>query len=274
MSPPDPSTLTITGRTMINFIMGDPIDHVRGTAMLNAAWARMGRDQVTVPLHVRPDDLPQMLDMLRRTANVTGTGITIPHKIAAAALVDHLTDAAAQLGTVNVIRRNADGTLTGHNIDGAGFLAGLAAHGVALKGQRIALAGAGGVARAIAFALAGSGAAALRIRNRDTARAQALAAEITAWPGAAGCHVSASATSDGCTLLVNGTALGMRDADPLPFAEDELHPALTLAEVVMTPEETRFLALGAALGCTTVPGAAMMHPQADLLARFLDGDPA
>ena len=42
----------ITGRTRVMFIMGDPIGHVVGTAVLNAAWNAAGRDLITVPLHV------------------------------------------------------------------------------------------------------------------------------------------------------------------------------------------------------------------------------
>lgn len=274
MTPPEAPKLLITGRTKVMFLIGDPIDHVIGTAVLNAAWARALRDLVTVPLHVRPADLPHALEMIRRAPNVAGTGITIPHKIAAAGLVDRLTEAAAQVGAVNFIRRDADGRLTGHNVDGAGFLAGLRAAGVNPSGRSVALAGAGGVARAIAFALAGAGAGALNIRNRDAAKAERLAADIAAWPGAAGCRPSANAPVGAADILVNGTALGMRADDPPPFAEAETPEGAVVAEVVMTPPLTPLLQAAAARGLSTVPGRAMLDPQAALVARFLDGDPA
>lgn len=262
----------ITGRTRVMFIMGDPIDHVVGTAVLNAEWQSAGRDLVTVPLHVRSADLPHMLDTLRRAPNVAGTGITIPHKIAALALVDHLTDAARRAGAVNFIRRNADGSLTGHNVDGAGFLSGLSTHGVDPAGRHVVLSGAGGVARAIAFALAGAGVASLTIRNRDIAKAEALVADIEA----SGMTDAPLGTAGGPVpdLLINATALGMKESDPLPFAPDEIPPAAAVAEVVMTPAETPLLAAAKAKGSTVIPGRAMMDPQAALVARFLDGDPA
>ena len=262
----------ITGRTKVMFIMGDPIGHVVGTAVLNAAWEAAGRDLVTVPLHVRSADLPHMLDMLRKAANLAGTGITIPHKIAAMGLVEHLTEAARLAGAVNFIRRNADGTLTGHNVDGAGFLAGLHAHGVNPAGRHVVLAGAGGVARAIAFSLAGADIASLAILNRDTAKAEALASDIIA-SGITGAPV-ATAAGPVPDLLVNGTALGMKPTDPLPFPIDEIPSAAAVAEVVMTPADTPLLVAAKAKGCTIIPGRAMLDPQADLVARFLDGDPA
>ena len=264
-----PVPLLITGKTRVMFILGDPISHVVGTAVLNAEWARLGLDLVTVPLHVRPQDLPQALDLMRRTPNVAGSGITIPHKLASVSLVDHLTESARLTGAVNFLRRNPDGTLTGHNVDGAGFMSGLAAHGIDIRGQRVALAGAGGVARAIAFAVVGSGAASLTIRNRDAGKAQALARDINAWSEAT-CPVTAGDDPD-AQVLINGTALGMHEGDALPFPATGA--ATVAAEVVMSPAQTPFLQRAAAAGARTVPGRAMMDPQADLVARFLNGDP-
>ncbi|WP_163851395.1 shikimate dehydrogenase family protein [Pseudooceanicola aestuarii] len=273
MQDPDAPRLHITGRTAVLFIMGDPIDHVIGTDVLNRTWVETGRALVTVPLQVRAADLPYMLDMLRRAPNVAGTGITIPHKIAAVALVDHLTDAALQAGAVNFIRRNADGTLTGHNVDGAGFVAGLAAQGVAATGRDVLMLGAGGVGRAIAFAMAGGGARSLTIRNRDVARARALADAIRDSGVAPGCALH---VGDGPTpgLIINATALGMDPDDPLPLPADQIPLGAIVAEVVMTPAITPLLTAAQARNCRIVPGRAMMDPQAGLVGAFLDGTPA
>lgn len=266
--------LRITGTTRVMFIMGDPIRHVVGTAVLNAAWGRLGRDLVTVPLHVTPERLADTLGMLRATPNVAGTGITIPHKIEALGLMDHLTEAARNVGAVNFVRRNTDGSLTGHNVDGAGFVAGLAEAGHDVRGRTVVLAGAGGVARAIAFAVAGAGAARLVIVNRSMDRAEALAQAVGDWPGAAGCTVVAGGPIEAADLYINGTSLGMRDGDPLPFDLACLVPGAVVAEVVMTPAVTPLLAAAADRGCRVVPGRAMLDPQADLVAAFLDGQPA
>ena len=150
--------MRITGKTRIMFILADAVDHIVGSDVLNRAFDDMKLDVAVSPLSIGSDDLAATLDLIRRIGNVAGFGVTIPHKIAAVGLVDELTDAARDIGAVNFVRRNQNGSLTGHNIDGEGFIAGLAAHGVETRDARILQIGAGGVGRAIAFALAGEGA--------------------------------------------------------------------------------------------------------------------
>lgn len=272
MTVEDAPRLHVTGQSRVMFIMADPVDHVIGTAVLKRAWSSDGRDLVYVPLHVRAEDLPFMLDAVRRAPNVAGTGITIPRKIAARDLVEHLTQAAKLSGAVNFIRRNTDGTLTGHNVDGAGFLAGLGAHDVDPAGRDIWLAGAGGVARAIAFALAGAGARSLTLRNRSADKAEALASALRDSAVGAQCRIGTghAASAD---ILVNGRSLGMRAENPLPFDTHEIPKGATVADVVMRPAVTALMQAAGNRGCRTISGHAMLDPQADLVATYLDGDP-
>lgn len=263
--------MRITGKTRVMFILADPVDHILGTDVLNRAFADLDLDVATSPLWIAPADLAEVLRMIRRLKNVAGFGVTIPHKIAVVDLVDNLTEAARHIGAVNFVRRNADGTLTGHNIDGAGFLAGLAAQDVAVGGARVLQVGAGGVGRAIAFALAHGGAETVTIANRNPARADTLVAAIRA--SGAGCvaavGIDALPPLDGFDLVINATSIGMHEGDPLPFDPTGLRPGTTVAEVIMTPEITAILAAARDRGCRIVPGMAMMQPQPLLVARFL-----
>ncbi|MEO3387968.1 shikimate dehydrogenase [Mesorhizobium sp. CAU 1741] len=264
--------MRITGQTRIMFILADAVGHIVGSDVLNRAFEEMELNVAVSPLSVGPDDLADMLAMIRRIKNVAGFGVTIPHKIAATALVDDLTDAARDIGAVNFVRRNADGSLTGHNIDGEGFLAGLAEHQVAVRDATVLQVGAGGVGRAIAFALAGVGARDIHLVNRDKAKAEELATAIRARGGKATIHVHASeddVPAKAFDLVVNATSLGMHDGDPLPLSPSRLGPSTTVAEVIMTPVTTPILAQAQAIGCRTVPGMAMMQPQPLLVARFL-----
>ncbi|WP_377847620.1 shikimate dehydrogenase family protein [Bosea sp. UC22_33] len=250
----------ITGKTRILFILGDPVAHIIGSSLLNEHFAGRGIDAAVSPLHVAPQDLPVLIGTLRRLRNVAGFGVTIPHKIAVIDLLDSVGERGRLVGAVNFVRRNADGTLHGDNVDGLGFVGGLLQAGVTLKGARILQAGAGGAGRAIAFALAEAGAATLTIANRSPDKAEALAAAVArAYPS---CRVEAG---DGdpaaCDIAVNATSLGMRESDPLPLAADRLPSTAVAAEVVMTPAVTPFLAAAAARGCRTVPGRAMLLAQ-------------
>lgn len=75
---------------------------------------------------------------------------------------------------MNVIRREADGSLTGELLDGVGFVRGLANAGHDVKGRSVYLAGAGGAASAIAFALAEAGVVRLTVVNRSSERPGSL----------------------------------------------------------------------------------------------------
>jgi hypothetical protein len=121
----------ITGKTKIMFILGDPVAHIRGTALFNEHFLRSGLDAASSPLQVAPADLGTIVGAIRKMRNVAGFGVTLPHKIEVLRHLDATTERAAQVGAVNFVRRSADGQLTGDNVDGIGFAAGLARNGIA-----------------------------------------------------------------------------------------------------------------------------------------------
>lgn len=259
----------ITGKTKVFLLLADPVAHVVGTAVINAHFERAGIDFAASPAHVTPADLPTMLAAARVMRNLVGLGITIPHKIAILPLLDEVLPRGRAVGAVNFVRRAPDGRLVGDNIDGVGFVAGLARHGFDVAGRRVLQAGAGGVGRAIAFAVAEAGAAELVLVNRDPAKAEALAAAVTAaFPG---CRARAEAEGDASAadIVVNATALGMKAGDPLPLDLTGISAQAVVAEVVMTPVETPILAEASRHGCATVPGRAMLDEQMVLLQAFL-----
>lgn len=262
------SGLNISGRTRLYGIVADPIAHVKAPVLLNPRFAAAGHDGVLVALHVSAADLATLVAGLRRLANFGGFSVTVPHKEAMAKLCDTLTDAARQAGAVNVVRRDADGTLHGAMFDGEGFCAGLAAAGHAIEGRRVFIAGAGGAASGIGFALAAHGVAAITFCNRTRPRAEALAARIrTAFPA-----VTAGAGGPdpaGHDIVVNTTTLGLQPDDPLPVDPRLLRPEMLAVEIIMDPAETAFMRAAAARGCRTHPGKPMLDQQITLIGRFM-----
>jgi len=250
----------ISGKTRILFILGDPVAHIIGSALLNEHFAERSIDAAVSPLHVAPANLPNVLATLRILRNVAGFGVTIPHKIAVLDLLDTVGERGRMVGAVNFVRRNPDGTLHGDNVDGLGFVGGLIAAGVRIRGARVLQAGAGGAGRAIAFAMAEAGAAELTIVNRSTDKARDLAAAVgRAYPA---CRtVVGDHDASICDIAINTTSLGMKNGDGLPLDASSLPPEAIAAEVVMTPEVTPFLAAAMARGCRTVPGKAMLLAQ-------------
>lgn len=261
-------TMEITGKTQIMFVLAHPVDHVRASAVLNAHFRATGQDIAVSPLHVLPDDLGTVLGAIRKMRNVVGFGVTIPHKIDVIAHLDSTTEAARQVGAVNFVRRHADGTLTGDNLDGVGFVSGLRKNGVQIEGRRALQSGAGGAGRAVAFALAAAGVAELAIVNRDREKAEALAAAICAR------HPSCRASADPFwdrpfDLVVNTTSLGMKSSDPLPIDIARIDPAATVAEVVMTPPVTPLIEAARERGCKTVDGRIMLDEQMQLVSQLI-----
>lgn len=258
----------ITGRTRLMTLLADPVSHVVGTEVITSFFRARGLDMVCVPLHVAPADLPRVIEAMRCMKNVVGSGVTIPHKIPVAALMDDLTARARMIGSVNYIRRDPDGRLVGDNVDGAGFVLGATRDGVNLKGLRVLQLGAGGAGRSVAFALAEAGVAELAIFNRDREKARLLAGAVaSAFPA-----VRASAIEQpdpNHQMIVNTTPLGMdgQPGDPLDLSM--LKPGTIVADIVLVPARTRLLQAAERLGCKTVAGAAMLDGQMALAADFL-----
>lgn len=175
---------------------------------------------------------------------------------------------ARKIGAANVVRRDADGRLTAHMLDGEGFVGGLIEAGVDPKGKSAYLAGAGGAANAIGFALAQAGVARLTIANRTTAKAEDLKARILSLLPDARIDIG-RADPSGHDLVVNGTSLGMRDTDPLPLDAGRLTPDQLVCEVIMQPRDTALLQAAAARGCRVHHGAPMLACQIALMAEMM-----
>jgi shikimate dehydrogenase len=252
----------LTGRARLAGVMGWPVAHSL-SPRLHGHWLhRYGIDGAYVPLAVPPERLEQALQALP-ALGFAGVNLTIPHKEAAVSLVDQLSPAAERIGAVNTVVVEPDGTLSGDNTDGFGFIAALSESDVAWRagaGPAVVL-GAGGAARAVAVALLDSGAPEVRLLNRTPERAHALARElggaIHAVPWA-----ERSAALDDAALLVNTTSLGMRGQPPLVLPLDALPRTALVSDVVYTPPVTALLVAARARGNRVVDGLGMLLHQA------------
>jgi shikimate dehydrogenase len=261
--------MEISGKTKIMFILADPVAHIRGSVVLTRALRALGHDIAISPLHVKPADLEATVRAIRWFHNVVGFGITIPHKIAICPFIDELLPQAKLVGSVNFVRRDADGRLTGDNIDGAGFIDGARESGIDFEGKRVLQIGAGGAGRSIAFSIAAAGATALGISNRTEPKARDLAQAVrAAYPG---CDAfAAPADAAGYHAVVNTTSLGMKPGDPLPITDpSHLTPDMTVSEIIMSPERTPLLLEAQRRGCRISFGKSMLEHQVRRLEALL-----
>jgi shikimate dehydrogenase len=261
--------MEISGKTKIMFILADPVAHIRGSVVLTRELRALGHDIAISPLHVRPPDLERAVQAIRAFQNVVGFGITIPHKIAVSPFIDELRPQAKLVGSVNFVRRDPDGRLTGDNIDGAGFVDGAKASGIDFKDKRVLQIGAGGAGRSIAFSVAGAGAAAIGICNRTEAKARDLAQAVrAAYPR---CDVFvAKPGAAGYDAVVNTSSVGMKPDDPLLFEASHLTPDMSVSEIIMSPEMTPLLLEAQKRGCKISLGKSMLEHQVKRLESLLD----
>lgn len=259
----------ITGKTRIYGILADPIYHVKTPELMAEVFHENRIDAVLIPIHVRPDNLRNVLDGLRGQENFGGFIATVPHKSAMLALSDDATVSAHQIGAVNCVRRNSDGTMSGAMLDGIGFIEGLYSQGYDVHGKSIVMHGAGGAACAIAFALAEAGAAHITILNRTAKKAEALCLRIQAhYP-----DISLDTSADQFErhdIVINATSLGMQVSDALPFTAQQLQPHQLVCEIIMEPELTPLLALARDKGCRIAYGKPMLAAQIRLMAKHMD----
>jgi shikimate dehydrogenase len=215
---------------------------------------------------VPADRFEDVMRRLMTIRNFHGSMITYPFKASAAPLVDRLLESGRQVGAINAMRREADGSWTGEIFDGLGLTRGLDYEGVEIAGRRILLLGAGGAGSAIAFALADSGAAAVTLFDIDEARAAALAKRVkAAFPG---CDVqTGESLASGYDVVINATPLGMAPGDGLPTDPRELAPDTVVVDIVPKPN-LPFLKEARERGCRTIDFHAMRCGQMDEICKF------
>lgn len=204
--------------------------------------------------------LPDLLHAAR-TAGFLGVNITFPFKQAVIPLLDALSAQAEETGAVNTVVMDADGKMTGHNTDRAGFRLnfedGLGR--AAAEGKTAVLVGAGGAGSAVAFALMDLGLKTLAIADTNQDRARALAADVARHYGpdrarAAERVEEEIAAADG---VVNASPIGMTGIPGNPVPVAALRPSHFVADVIYSPMRTELIAAAAAIGARTLTGGGM-----------------
>lgn len=263
----------LSGKSKIAGVLGWPVSHSR-SPRLHGYWLREhGIDGAYIPLPVKPEDFSAAVRALPKLG-FQGANVTIPHKEAAAALVDRLDPFAQRVGAVNTIVVAIDGTLEGYNSDGFGFVENLRhqSSGQALSTGTAVVLGAGGAAAAVVAALLDAGFAKVRLVNRTRAKAEALAARLG---GAIECcDWGGKKNFEGAALLVNTTSLGMQGAPPLDLDLVALPKTAWVSDIVYQPLETDLLRAVTKRGNPTVDGIGMLLHQGRLgFARWYGIDP-
>lgn len=252
--------------TRLYLIFGDPIDHVHAPVVWNRLFQRNAVNAAFLPAHTTPAHFDAAVAGAQRLANVDGLMFTMPFKGAALRHCSRLTQRAERVGSINLMRPEADGSWTGDNVDGAGFVAGLGADGIALSGRHVYLHGCGGVGQNLAWTLSSEPIASLTLYDLDAPRAAQLAGRIREGTDL---EVRTGPIDPAiCDLAINASPIGLHDTDPLPFEVDALVESAVVADVVMEPLMTQLLCVAEARGLRVHHGRHMMHFALPLAAGF------
>jgi shikimate dehydrogenase len=259
--------MSISGKTKVFMIVGDPVTQVRAPEVYNHLFARHGVDAVVVPMKVAPVHLEGFVRNAFHAENFGGFWVTIPHKAAMQTLMQLCNPVAEIAGAVNAVRRAADGGLEGALFDGLGFVKGLDHFGVAVEGRSVLVLGAGGGGQALAAALAARGPARLSIANRSVAKAQAIVDRLKPrYPIALDCTNSTDPA--GFDVIVNCTSQGLSQTDQLPVDPARMNPGAVVVDIIMTKEPTPLLKACRERGIAAHPGFEMLVQQVPEYLRF------
>lgn len=243
-------------------IIGWPVSQSR-SPMLHGHWlAQYGIQGAYVPMPVAPGRLEAALRGLA-ALGFAGANVTVPHKEEAARLVDRVDPVGRRMGAVNLVVVEADGSLSGYNKDGYGFVESLREAMPSWRGDAgpAVVLGAGGGARSVVVSLLDEGAPVVRLANRTRARAEQLrdefdgGIEVIDW-------ADRHAALDGAALLVNTTTQGMTGQPPLDMALDALPVTALVCDIVYNPLVPPLLAAARTRGNPIVGGLGMLLHQA------------
>jgi 3-dehydroquinate dehydratase/shikimate dehydrogenase len=241
----------LTRRTRVFGVIGDPVGHSLSPLLHNTGFIARDVDAVYLPFLVHR--LKDFLDAVE-PLGIRGFSVTLPHK---ETILKHLKECdplAAEIGAVNTVVVQRDGSLYGSNTDYVGVLRALETK-MRLGGSRVLVFGAGGAARSAAFALARAGAqVAICARREQMGKSLARAVNGEFLGGQA-------LRSEKFEAIINATPVGMYPHSKIsPLSARELNCRIVM-DLIYRPLDTELLKIARKKGIATVSGVDMFLGQ-------------
>lgn len=199
-------------------------------------------------------DIPEIEDfpkVLSSNPQLQGLNVTIPYKEKIIPLLDRLDPVAKEIGAVNTIKFEKNGTLTGFNTDHYGFTRSISSHLQPHHTHALIL-GTGGASKAVAYSLRKMK---LEVKfvsrnpSEDSLTYNSLTPE----------HLKQYTVIINCTPL--GTSPNIESYPPIPV--EYLSSAHLIFDLIYNPEITHLMKLGIQKNATVVNGLHMLEFQAE-----------
>jgi shikimate dehydrogenase len=253
-------------------LIGYPLKRRHSVIMHNAAFDHFSIDAMYELREMAREGVPSFVSEARGD-DWLGFQVTAPYKQIVMEHLDEIESGAKQIGAVNSVLRREDGTLVGFNTDAPGFQR--AAEGelnVQFSGLRVAVAGAGGVARAVVHALVTAGAESVVVCDLEPSRAEDLATgfgnDVRAVPVGSRFEEELRRVD----LAVNATTVGMIQSG-VAFDPDVLQDSAVVFDLVYNPPESELLRRSRARGLRASNGLGMLIAQAEIAFERWTGVP-
>ena len=274
---------TITGKTNLVGLLGQPVNHSLSPIMHNAAYEEMGLDWRYL---VFPCDKTNLIQVTQSLSfiNCKGLNITIPHKQAVLKTCKKLTTIASTIKAVNTLIPEKNNQWIGANTDVEGFLMPLKNKDLSTK--NVVVIGCGGSARAVVMGLTGLDLKQISIIGRNEASLKLFMNDMKCLStnniglikAINNKEVNVKPYIEDANLIINTTPIGMNskitNKENIPLGLkiwDDLSSKTILYDLIYTPRPTNWLKLGQEKNCLTIDGLDMLVHQGALSIKLWSG---
>ena len=274
--------ITITGKTNLVGLLGQPVNHSLSPIMHNAAYKEMGLDWCYLAFPCDKTNLEKATRALR-LIDCKGLNITIPHKQEVLKTCNKLTEIAHNTQAVNTLIPDNNNNWIGANTDVEGFLMPLKCQD--LTNKNVVIIGCGGSARAVVMGLNSLNIKKITIISRNdnslniliNNMKNILAKNNIVIEGINKNKLNITPYIQQANLIVNTTPIGMNiktTKQNIPLGNeiwDNLSSETILYDLIYTPRPTSWLKIGQEKNCFTIDGLDMLVEQGAFSIKLWSG---
>lgn len=248
-------------------IIGYPLEHSFSPKIHNTAFEHYHLDAQYNKIEIEQSIFDAKIKELKKGGEWYGFNVTIPHKQNIISYLDELEPICEQIGAVNTVKVNKDGSWKGFNTDYMGFIKPIQSE--LSKLNNCLLIGAGGAAQAVGFGiLKFSSIGRIAVIDRINERAESLVNKLKSFSAKDYDIIDFKMINnikESFDLIVNMSPVGMGDLkDQAPMSIKTIIKNHTIVyDLIYNPAKTLFLKEAEQLGLRTVNGLPMLIGQAE-----------
>ena len=214
-------------------VIGNPIKHSLSPKLHNYWFKKNNIHAVYDKKQMEENNIKETISEMRN-GKIDGINITVPFKQLIIHFVDELSVEAEESQSINTIFKE-NNKIIGHNTDIGGFELAVRKKGFNIKGKKVFILGAGGVAPSIILALRKMGVAKIILSNRTQSKAEKIKKtfpdlKIVKW-----------GEIPEFNMIINATSLGLNKDDEIKLNYEDIGQNKLFFDVIYNPSQTKFL---------------------------------